>query len=109
MSTSYEVAFQPRAERELDKVPRDVFLKIDAVIWALRENPRPVGVKKLEGDIHRIRVGDWRIIYAILDQDELVRRRLAARSPRPDRLDQEGRVLILRVVRRTERTYKGLN
>lgn len=88
MGTTYEVTLQPRAERELDKVPRNVFLKIDAVIWALRENPRPFGVKKLEGDIHRIRVGDWRIIYAILDQ--------------------EGRVLILRVVRRTERTYKGL-
>ncbi len=88
MGTSYEVTFHPRAERELDNVPRDVFLKIDVAIWALRENPRPFGVKKLEGDIHRIRVGDWRIIYAILDR--------------------ESRVLILRVVRRTERTYKGL-
>ena len=88
MGAAYELLLHPRAKQELNRVPRDIFLKIDTVLWGLRENPRPFGVKKLEGDLHRIRVRDWRIIYAIFDQ--------------------EHRVVVLRVVRRTERTYKGL-
>ena len=89
MDTAYEVLLHPRAKQELDKVPRPLFLKIDPVIWGLRKTPRPFGVKKLEGDLHRIRVRDWRIIYAIFDQ--------------------EHRAVILRVTRRTERTYKDLH
>ena len=88
MGTTYEVVLQARALRELDKVPREVFSRIDVAIWALEKDPRPFGVKKLEGDIHRIRVGDWRIIYAIFER--------------------ERRVVILHVVRRSERTYKDL-
>ena len=89
MSAIYEVVLHAQARRELDKVPRDLFPKIDAAIWELRENARPFGVKKLEGDLHRIRVGNWRIIYAVFDRDK--------------------RIVILHVVRRTERTYKKLH
>ena len=88
MSIPYDIVFHPACERELDKVPADVFKKIDKAICGLRGNPRPFGIKKLEGDLHRIRVGDWRIVFAILDR--------------------EHRVVILHVVRRSERTYKRL-
>ena len=42
-------------------------------IHSLAENPRPSGYKKMMGyeNLYRIRVGDWRIIYAIED-DKLV-------------------------------------
>lgn len=88
MSAPYELQLHPRAERELDKVPKNLFPKIDTSIRGLRENPRPVGVKKLEDDLHRIRIGDWRVIYAILDKEK--------------------RVVILHVARRSEKTYKRL-
>ena len=88
MDPAYEIVLHPRVERELDKISSDIFSKIDAAIRALRENPRPFGVKKLDENLHRVRVGNWRIIYAIFDQ---VRR-----------------VVILHVTRRTERTYKRL-
>ena len=81
----YEIVLHPRAEKELDKVPSKDFLKIDRTILELKDNPRPHGVKKLDAELHRIRVGDWRIIYSIFDHEK--------------------RVVILRVARRNERTY----
>ena len=41
---------------------------------ALEENPRPFGAEKLAGpeDLYRVRVGDWRIVYAIEDDALLV-------------------------------------
>ena len=85
---AYRLTLTPRAKRELDRVPPELFRKLDGAIWALRDDPRPVGCVKLKGPIHRIRVGRWRVIYAVFDQDQLV--------------------LILKVTQRTERTYKDL-
>jgi mRNA-degrading endonuclease RelE of RelBE toxin-antitoxin system len=41
---------------------------------ALQEEPRPVGVEKLAGaeNLYRVRVGDWRIVYAIRDRELVV-------------------------------------
>jgi mRNA interferase RelE/StbE len=41
----------------------------NTLIEALAMEPRPGGVKKLEGaaDFWRIRVGDWRVVYRISD------------------------------------------
>lgn len=88
MKKVYEVILEPRAERDLDKVQGDVFLKIDKAILALSKNPRPFGVKKLDEKLYRFRVQDWRLIYAIFDK--------------------EAKILILRIVRRNEKTYKEL-
>ncbi len=40
---------------------------------SLAEEPRPAGCKKLRGyeNLYRLRAGDWRLIYAIED-DQLV-------------------------------------
>ena len=48
--------------------------RVDARILSLAENPLPRGVKKLEGtkDIFRVRVGDYRILYTINDQDHII-------------------------------------
>jgi mRNA interferase RelE/StbE len=85
---AYRITLSSRAKRELDRVPHELFRKLDAAIWVLREEPRPVGCTKLKGPIHRIRVGRWRVIYAVFDKDQLV--------------------LILKVTQRTERTHKEL-
>ncbi|MFM7189701.1 MAG: type II toxin-antitoxin system RelE family toxin, partial [Microcystaceae cyanobacterium] len=45
-----------------------------AEIRSLAEEPRPQGVKKLKGydKTYRIRVGDYRVIYKIEDQEMLI-------------------------------------
>ncbi|MDH5781931.1 MAG: type II toxin-antitoxin system RelE/ParE family toxin [Dehalococcoidia bacterium] len=68
----YRVELTPRAQHELDKLRKVEFERIVAVIRTLEANPRPLGVRKLRGPIYRIRVGDWRIIYAVFDKDRLV-------------------------------------
>jgi mRNA interferase RelE/StbE len=58
-------------------------------ILALGIDPRPPGSTKLVGtDFWRLRVADLRVIYLIEDLDRLV--------------------VVLRVARRSESTYRGL-
>ena len=47
---------------------------LDAAILALAENPRPSGCVKLSGleNLWRVRVGDYRILYSIEDQQLIV-------------------------------------
>ena len=68
----YRVELTPKAQRELDKVQQEEFEYIVIALRGLQDNPRPFGVKKLRGPIHRIRMGDWRIIYAVFNKDGLV-------------------------------------
>ncbi|HEV2054512.1 MAG TPA: type II toxin-antitoxin system RelE/ParE family toxin [Methylomirabilota bacterium] len=64
---SYTVEFLPSAQRELAALPKDVHRRIANRIDALREDPRPPGVKQLQGveRLYRHRVGDYRVIYSI--------------------------------------------
>ena len=74
MPAKYRVEITPSAQRELSKLPKNVQKRVDERIQALAENPRPPGSKKLEGEdgFHRIRVGDYRIVYQIKDKVLLV-------------------------------------
>jgi mRNA interferase RelE/StbE len=62
---------QPR--RVMRKLPADVRTRVDQAIVRLAKEPRPHGCRKLEGHAYlwRVRVGDWRIVYAI-KSDRLV-------------------------------------
>ena len=64
---SYTVEFLPSAQRELAALPKDVQRRIANRIDSLREDPRPPGVKQLQGveRLYRLRVGDYRVIYSI--------------------------------------------
>lgn len=68
----YRVELTPRAQHELDKLDKVEFERIVAAIRALEGDPRPLGARKLRGPIYRIRIGAWRIIYAVFDKDRLV-------------------------------------
>ncbi len=61
-----------RVERQLDKVDNEIYPKVAKAIESLANNPRPFGVKKLAGRVHRIRVGPYRIIYSIYDHEKVV-------------------------------------
>lgn len=64
----YEVHVVHAAEKDMDKLPMPVHDRISLRILSLEENPRPRGVKKLSGrDEYRLRVGDYRLLYTIDD------------------------------------------
>ena len=88
----FAIEITRRAARTLRGLKRDQELlgRIDDAIRGLAVDPRPRGCKKLEGrqfqNLYRIRVGDWRILYAVEDDRlivlilEIVRRDQAYRS-----------------------------
>ena len=71
---NYDIDVTRSALKDLRKIPRQHLSRIDAKITSLRENPRPRGVIKLtgEGHLYRVRVGDYRIIYAVDDAERMV-------------------------------------
>jgi len=70
----YTVILDRQAEKALRRLPRDVLRRIDAHILGLTDDPRPAGCWQLRGvdNLYRLRVGAWRIIYAIEDQRLIV-------------------------------------
>ena len=66
---SYEVEIAPAAKRQIKKLPHDVQQNVVAKLEELAFEPRPDGVKKLEGsdNLYRVRAGKYRIIYEIQD------------------------------------------
>ncbi len=93
MSTSgpprFEVRLRSRrVQRELRALRGPDHRRVLGVLYALAQEPRPSGCKKLEDNIYRIRIGQWRIIYHI---DE-ARRRIEVGGVR----------------RRSESTYRGV-
>lgn len=66
----YTLEFRPAAARDLRRLRADDRRRIGARIDALATDPRPAGVKRLAAaeKLYRIRVGDYRILYQILDK-----------------------------------------
>ena len=71
---SYRVEFLSSARRELLGLPQAVRVRIGARIDALADNPRPPGALKLSGsaNLWRIRIGQYRVIYAIEEVPKVV-------------------------------------
>jgi len=69
MQGEYIVIINKSVMKVLRKLPTNLLRRISQVIDDLSKDPRPVGCKKLEGydNLYRIRVGDWRISYAVED------------------------------------------
>ncbi len=81
------VELAPAAQRQLRRLPPGDAARLRGPILALAIDPRPPGATKLAGtDFWRLRVGDLRIVYVIDDADDLV--------------------VILKVARRSESTYR---
>ncbi|MGH7709717.1 MAG: type II toxin-antitoxin system RelE family toxin [Gemmatimonadaceae bacterium] len=69
---SYKVLITKSATKELGAVPLKDRRRIVARIQGLADDPRPPGSEKLSGeDKYRLRQGDYRILYEIVD-DALV-------------------------------------
>ena len=71
---AYQVTVLESAAKEIRKLTPSVLQRIIPRIKALGDNPRPDGCKKLKGNnkLYRIRVGDYRILYGIEDDIQIV-------------------------------------
>lgn len=86
---SYKIELRRAACKELDALLEQDYEAVAKAISDLEQEPRPPRVKKLaESGLWRIRVGQYRIAYAINDEAQLV--------------------TLVRVARRREDTYKRL-
>ena len=87
MHSRYRVKFVgSRVKRELARIPQPDRDRIAEALRSLTDAPRPYGIKQLSPGIYRLRVGSYRVIYRVLDDERLV--------------------TIGRVCRRSERTYR---
>ena len=86
----YNIEISPTAERDLKNLKSKLknFDDLTNVIDELSTNPRPHGVRKVKGFFitFRIRFSSYRIIYDIYDNNK--------------------KIVILRIVKRNESTYK---
>lgn len=70
---AYILSFSRQAIKELEKINEPFYSNIKQAIINLSENPRPVGYIKLKGrDGYRIRIGNYRVIYEIFDDQLLI-------------------------------------
>lgn len=70
---SYRVEIIPAALKEYRQVPGADRERLKKAILALESAPRGLQVKKLKGrDYYRLRAGDWRVIFAVSDPQQLV-------------------------------------
>ena len=70
MARRYSIRFVESAARSLKKLPVGPRLRIAARIEALADNPYPPGNRKMAGEEHayRIRIGDYRVVYDVLEE-----------------------------------------
>ncbi len=70
----YEVTVSRSAEKELNKLGSIWIDKICRAIENLAKDSRPSGCEKLKGskDLWRVRVVDYRIVYAVDDEIRIV-------------------------------------
>jgi mRNA interferase RelE/StbE len=69
----YKIELRRRAQRALDKLPETDFQAVVKAIKDLAQTPRPRGIEKVKGTgLWRVRQGDYRVIYAIDDKQQLV-------------------------------------
>jgi mRNA interferase RelE/StbE len=88
---AYQIRIGKRARKEVARLPRQDQARILVAVKALAQDPRPPGCKpiKVAGQgTYRVRVGDYRVIYTVLDNERVV--------------------VVARVARRSESTYRGL-
>ena len=70
---SYRLFILRRAQKELAKLPSKAYKRVRDAIRNLSLEPRPRGCIKLTGrEGWRIRVGDYRVIYEIDDEQQIV-------------------------------------
>ena len=69
----YRIEIKRSAAKEIKKINKEDLNIILSAINKLSTNPKPVGAIKLTGkDLYRIRAGNYRILYEIIDKSVLI-------------------------------------
>jgi mRNA interferase RelE/StbE len=70
----YSVLFARSARKELERLGEPLVSRVLRRIEALAAIPRPDGCRKLQGasDLWRIRIGEYRVLYAVDDAKQVV-------------------------------------
>ena len=71
---TYSVVLRAGVEKQLAALDKPIRRRVAAAIDALATNPRPAGAIALQGvsGLLRVRVGDYRVIYAVNDGELIV-------------------------------------
>ena len=71
---TYEIIITKSIQKQLDSLPNNIQERVYEKIAQLAEEPRPDGVVKLKGydNEYRIRIGDYRLVYEIRDEQLIV-------------------------------------
>jgi mRNA interferase RelE/StbE len=75
--SEYTVYVSPAAFKEMKRLPGNVRQRVRRAVDNLADNPHPAKSKALEipnlaCEVRRLRLDKWRIIYAIIEDDEHV-------------------------------------
>lgn len=70
----YAIVFARSARRELEVLREPLCSRVLARIESLAGTPRPSGCRKVAGatNLWRIRIGDYRVLYAVDDHKKLI-------------------------------------
>ncbi|MCV4230536.1 type II toxin-antitoxin system RelE/ParE family toxin [Virgibacillus sp. LDC1] len=76
MNLKYKATFSSEAEKSLGKIDRTIARRIFVALEQLCNdpfnNPNTKKMKGKEGNIYRLRVGNYRIIYEVLNNELIV-------------------------------------
>ena len=77
-----KVFLSRKAKKALDQVPASTKRRLEAKISELLITPYPAGCRKLRGEpgAYQLRVGDYRILYVVLREDEILVFKIARRE-----------------------------
>ena len=70
----FTIEYAKSAEKELERLPKKAIERIRESIDNLSKEPHPPGSKKLKGEdgTYRIRVGDYRVIYEVYEEEIVI-------------------------------------
>lgn len=73
---AYEVTIKRKAQRKLDRLPKDVKGRVELTIEELADEPRPPGARQMTGPMEghwRVKVGrSHRVVYTVDDDARAV-------------------------------------
>jgi len=84
----YELKLHRDVDKQLRRIPKKQQKRLVDTMRSLCLEPRPRGCEHLQEELYRVRVGEYRVIYGVYD-DELV-------------------IVVCKVSRRSEKTYRDL-
>ena len=70
----YKLKIKKSAQKEIDTLPDQIFIKVDKAILSLKEDPFPFPQsKRLKGENKcRLRAGDYRIVYTVNEENKVI-------------------------------------